>query len=754
MKELSSQSKILCLAAPIESWDEAVPLGNGLMGGLLWGGGDTVKISLDRGDLWDLRMPAIFRQPDWTWKTVQELVRTRNGEQIAAMFDRPYSQDPYPTKIPAGRIELKFPGIETVEHFGLDMDSAVGRVEMRNGRVDVFYSAVKPVMVMRVTGRRPQLRLVPPPYSEPVKESDDARAPLGRRSLSRLGYPPPVKGKRGNLQWFLQEGACGFKYAVVVGARGSRMGHEMAVAIVTNEGAQDPVAEGVRLVNAALDRGYAAMFREHRRWWKKFWSRSQVGLPDLAVERYCNLVQYFYGSASRRGAPPIPLQGVWTADEDLIPPWRGDYHNDLNTQLTYWAYQAANRLESGLSFIDFIWGLLPAARDFARKFYGSPGAALPGVMALNGAPMGGWCMYSLSPTNGAWVSHSFYLHWRYTMDDAFLKSRAYPFCAEIGSCLEALLKPGADGLLRLPLSSSPEIHDNRLEAWLTPNSNFDLAIMRWLFEALAEMASALGDRGNARRWKSLYNRLPALAVGSVKGDPEGLPSGAFKLSPDEDLKESHRHLSHLMAIYPLGLIHMEGSDRDRSIILNSLHQLDNLGTSWWCGYSFAWAACMAARCGMGDRALLMLQLFLKGFILPNGFHVNGDYRDLGLSRFKYRPFTLEGNFAAAQAVHEMLLQGWGGVLRVFPAMPREWQNASFSRLRAEGAFIVSAERVNGSAVHVKVKAERAGLLRLRNPFGNAAVKWSRGGIRRSGRDLVVNLAPGEALEGRVRNGRA
>ena len=87
-------------------------------------------------------------------------------------------------------------------------------------------------------------------------------------------------------------------------------------------------------------------------------------------------------------------------------------------------------------------------------------------MTLDGRPMGGWVMYSLQPTNAAWLGFLFYQHWRYTMDEAFLRDRAYPWCAEIGQCLLSLLKPDADGVLRLPLSSSPEIHDNTLRAWL------------------------------------------------------------------------------------------------------------------------------------------------------------------------------------------------------------------------------------------------------------------------------------------------
>ena len=152
-------------------------------------------------------------------------------------------------------------------------------------------------------------------------------------------------------------------------------------------------------------------------------------MPDPAILRHYYLVRYFYGAASRRGAPPMPLQGVWTADAGGLPPWKGDYHNDLNTQMTYMAYQAAGHFDEGLSYLDFLWDLPPAFQRFAREFYGTGGLAVPGVMTLAGQPLGGWGQYSLSPTMRAWSAHLFYLHWRYTMDDAFLRERAYPWCA-------------------------------------------------------------------------------------------------------------------------------------------------------------------------------------------------------------------------------------------------------------------------------------------------------------------------------------
>ena len=124
-----------------------------------------------------------------------------------------------------------------------------------------------------------------------------------------------------------------------------------------------------------------------------------------------------------------------------------------------------------------------------------------------------------------------------------------------------------------------------------------------------------------------------------------------------------------MAIHPLGILTVEGSPRDRKIIAASLAQIDRLGTKAWCGYSFSWMACLGARAGQPDRALSNLKLFVEAFISRNGFHLNGDQTGRGYSSFTYRPFTLEGNFAAGQAVHEMLLQSWGGVVRVFPAVP-------------------------------------------------------------------------------------
>jgi len=354
------------------------------------------------------------------------------------------------------------------------------------------------------------------------------------------------------------------------------------------------------------------------------------------------------------------------------------------------------------------------------------------------------------------VAHNFHRHWRYTKDRAYLEQICYPFCLEHARFIEALLKPGNDGKLKLPLSSSPEIHDNRLSAWVKPNSNYDLSLMRWLFGALIEMANELGDRSQAGHWAKILSQMDDLAVGPQGCAPEmsnwSVDAGLL-VAPGEPLTESHRHFSHLMAIHPLGTLHVEGSDRDRQVIDGSLRVIDHLGFPFWCGYSFSWMACMVARCGRGERALMMLRLYLDSTISRNGFHLNGDYKQLGVLAPTYRPFTLEGNFAAAEAVHEMLLQGWGDVVRIFPAVPPQWQDVAFDNLRGEGAFLVSARRVAGETTWVRIVAETDCSLKLRDPFAGRRVKWNRRNARKTGQDYVCELGAGNTLEGHAASDR-
>lgn len=120
---------------------------------------------------------------------------------------------------------------------------------------------------------------------------------------------------------------------------------------------------------------------------------------------------------------------------------------------------------------------------------------------------------------------------------------------------------------------------------------------------------------------------------------------------------------------------------------------------------------------MGDQAAEVLRIFSENFCLPNSFHVNGEQQNKGYSKFKYRPFTLEGNFAFAAALQEMLIQSHTGVIRIFPAIPADWRNMSFKTLRCQGAFLVSAIQEEGKVTEVEIVSEKGGTCQLKNPFG-------------------------------------
>lgn len=741
------QAENLKLKAPITRWDDALPLGNGLMGGLLWGEGTKLKLSLDRGDLWDERTHG---EKEWwkkyTYAKGKEMIETGKTSQVNAWWDGPYN-GVTPTKLPAGRLEIQLAADTELDLFELSLSTAEGHVHMADQtKVSAFFSADVHIAMLRIPkGLLKSFDLIPSGAG-----ASGTTGPSSGGAVKKLGYPAAKHGREGNAQWYVQDAADGFQYCVFVQSKQVGDHSLLAVAVTsTNDGAR-PLELAERRCAKALEQGYAKMKEPHLAWWKTFWSQSAISLPkvDQPILNQYYMVQYFHGAASRRGAPPMPLQGVWTADNGGLPPWKGDYHNDLNTQMTYIAYQSAGHFEEGLSYLDFLWDRKKVFEDFARDFYETKGLACPGVMSLAGQPLGGWGQYSMSPTMSAWSAHLFYLHWRYTMDDAFLAERAYPWAAGVGQCMLGLLKPNADGVLVLPLSSSPEMFNNSARAWLVPNSNYDLMCLKMLFLSLQEMAETLGKDGASVQWAKAAKGL---------GDFHTDENGVLMLNANEPFPESHRHLSNLMALHPFNLITSDGGEEDQKIIEASVEDWDTKGTQAWTGYSFSWYSCLRARVGHAEAALRYLDIYTSAFVTRNGFHVNGDQAKSGYSRFTYRPFTLEGNFLAAQAVQEMLLQSWSATpgvkdsetIRVFPAMPWRWHEASFRDLRVEGGHRVSAIRKNNATTWLRVTAGRDAVVRIRDNFSGRTPTWSVEGVKKEGQNFVIQMTRGQQLEARL-----
>ncbi|MDB5211301.1 MAG: hypothetical protein JWQ30_2128 [Sediminibacterium sp.] len=422
---------------------------------------------------------------------------------------------------------------------------------------------------------------------------------------------------------------------------------------------------------------------------------------------------------------------MWTADNGRLPPWKGDYHHDLNTQLSYWPAYTSNHLDGAIAYLDHLDENKANYKRYTKMYFGKEGIAVPGVTTLDGTEMGGWIQYSLSPTVSAWLAQHYYLQWRYGMDSAFLKRRAYPWIKETATFLESMTVKDEKGFRKLPISSSPEINDNKLSAWFAQNTNYDLSLMKFCFHAAAELAGVLHLQKEAAHWTKIESEFDALAI---------TKNNELMFAPGMAYNQSHRHFSNVMAIYPLGLVKWEDGERSRSIIRNSLHLIDSIGPAYWCGYSYSWLANLKARAKDGEGAAIALEIFAKAFCSINSFHVNGDQTKSGYSRFTYRPFTLEGNFAFAAGLQEMLLQSYAGFIEIMPAVPAAWKDISFEQLRTEGAFLVSAKKRDGEMEEVMIRSEKGGTTKLKLPFTNWTIASQKNVLVKDTKDGFIVLA--------------
>ena len=680
----------------INRWDEALPLGNGDIGCLIWGKADALRLSIDKCDLWDCSgAPKV--EGNFTWASLKKFVDEKNQKKIHETFDDPYHR-PTPTKLPAGKIILNL-ATKAVVKSRLDLSVAEATVTAGKTELQSFVHAAGNTGFIKINSAACDFTIENPQYGK-LSQKLSSRKPKPKitQSLKNLHYDPAKKGEtirnKIKVQYFTQQVNEKLTYGIFLGIIKTDDSTTAAYTVGTGTDENTIVEASIQLLCHALETGYEKNLAEHKAWWKSFWDKSFVELENNFFEKNWYLGNYLLGSCSRKGGYPMPLQGVWTADDGQLPPWKGDYHHDLNTELCYYSYLKANHINEGASFVDYLLSLSGKAEEFAKDFFGAEGLCLPSVMDIRGNALGGWAMYSLSPTNHLWLCHTIAKHYDYTGDKDFLRDKAYPYIKASGNFILSLLEENENGKLVLPLSSSPEIHDNSLQAWLTPNSNYDLALLRAHFTSLVRLSKVLNCPDDSEKWQKALDKLEDLHLDA---------DHVLKLSNDERLYESHRHIAHLMAIHPLRLLDYS-NENDKTIIDASIKDLENLGTDSYCGYSFGWLAELYCVQKDGNKAAETLDIFWKYFCSPNGFHLNGDYLDKGYSHYKYRPFTLEGNFCAVDALQEMLLYSESGKIILCPAVPKSWQNLSF-RLRAENGIIVTAAIKNGKVESLTLYAE-------------------------------------------------
>lgn len=676
-------TKIMSFDKTIKKWDDGLPLGNGDLGCLVWNSPNQLRFSIDKAGIWDT---GDFPEKNdyFNYETIKKYVAESNHKGLVEKFDKVYHK-PLPTKLPTGKIILDLKTKGNIKST-LDFDRAEGILTIGDIILKTFVSATENFGLIQINKANVSAKIKNPKFGTKKKKIFDRIAMGTVQSLKNLQYDNsefftlPIDG--GSIEYFVQKTSEQY-YGIVMAKKVINNTTLIAYTVCIGD-SKDCMNDGINIVKNVVLKSYEQNIQNHLEWWKNYWDKSRLVLDDKFFEYEWNLGNYLLASTSRKGHFPMPLQGVWTADNDSLPPWKGDYHHDLNTQMSYTSYLKANHWQEGESFTDYLFSLQEVGKEFAKKFYGAKGMCVPSVMDITGHALGGWCMYSLSPTNQLWLAFIVARHYHYTKDKEYFK-KAYEYLELVGEFILSILQE-KDGFLKLPLSSSPEIFDNTLKAWRPANTNYDLALLKAFFAEMVEFNRLAGNNEKVEQWKQLNEKLEPLHINK---------QNILMIDSEYTLDRSHRHHSHCMGIYPLKLLHYSNR-QDKIAIDSTIKKLEELGPKEWVGYSFGWMACLYAMQGNGDKAYQKLNEFWRCCCTDNGFHVNGDFKkQISECVIKYRLFTLEGNFLAIDALQEMLLYSEKDKLKLFPSMPICIKNAEFVGFRGYDGIIIDAKYQDG-----------------------------------------------------------
>ena len=423
-------------------------------------------------------------------------------------------------------------------------------------------------------------------------------------------------------------------------------------------------------IRKAIREGYPSLQKTHRKWWNSFYPSSFITLPEAQKENFYWIQMYKLASATRGDRALIDNTGPWLTET----PWPNAWWN-LNVQLTYWALNASDHLDLAASLENALYNHIDQLRLNINPAYRHNSLGIGVASNLEcmstevGIPGKGRAQVGLLP----WACHNLWLIYRHKMDDDILRNKLFPLLKESINYYLHFLKKGEDGKLHLPATYSPE-YDT------AEDCNLDLALLRWGCQTLLESAQRLNIQDPlAETWEDVLHNLT----------PYPMDENGLLIGKDMPYAFSHRHYSHLLAIYPLYLINKE-QPGDIETIEKSLVFWQSKPKALL-GYSCTGASSISSAIGKGNDALSYLNKLFGKFLSPTTM-----YKESGP--------VIETPLSGAQSIHDMLLQSWGGKIRIFPAIPDAWKDIAYSGLRTEGAFKVSAGRKKGKTQFIHIKS--------------------------------------------------
>jgi len=571
-----------------------------------------------------------------------------------------------------------------------------GRITTGSGSIHVraFVHAVDMACLVeaRADGdEKVEFEFVPEPATSSRYARSEKSLPASFRDAYAPNPEPVIREMRGGLRVCEQRLAAGGGTATAW----SLTARDGLTRLIFSVDHSHPGLESFRHAVDAVRKAAAARedawVESHRAWWHDYYPASFVSLPDAYWESFYWIQMYKLACATRADRALIDNQGPWLQPTG----WNGTWWN-LNVQLSYSPVFAANRLELGealerhfrRSFANLVDAVEPAYREDSAGL--TRNTSMLDLAGRVGRP-GGWEFPNKDIGSEVgdlpWMCHSLWQQSRYggQAKKDMTRDLLYPLLKRAVNYYRHFLTADDDGVLHLPPTHSPEYAE-------APDANFDLALIRWGCATLIDLSAELGVDAELRPvWSGILEKLA----------PYPINANGYMIGRGVGYDKSHRHWSHLLMIYPLRQVTPDNGGTET--IRTSLDRWHGLKGAH-AGYSFTGGAAIAALLGDGERAYDFLEAF-KAFLRPSTMYYEGS----GLP-------VMETPLHAACAIQEMLLQSWGGAIRVFPAMPAAWPDASFDSLRAEGAFLVSASRKDGKTSWVKVRSIDGGSCQIKTQW--------------------------------------